>query len=800
MDEAQVSIDVKEGAAITAPLPVLQAVLDELHALLSAQADVHGLASHQHAHPDPRFPEGSIGRLLLSGGGGPSPPAARPATPRALHGRLLLLLLRVRVSVDRLVVQIPLEDGPDPSTTVVLLEASAPEVRGRLLLQPRGAPPPDQEDDEAFSTRWEATGTVGYWLAGAGQGGCEQQAAGRRTVVQDLQLQLFATPAAGRAGGWLVDCVPPPEQVRMHTGPDWSEARAALRAGLDRLKQHPLLGGRGSRKRALPTQIQGLVPSAEQRQAAEGAEDVRLLEAMEASAWSSQVAWAAQAGEQVSALRQGMRRAAAEAEREREQLREKVAVLRAALRAKEVQRQHLLAMHHADHVGFLRVGPQQSKPAQQLKRKGGSSKALLSLPRYWCVLRQGLLLCYDQPHSLRLVEHFPLYRCALADYVPQDAKTHYRRAYALVYRAKAAGPRQFLFVAESEEDLQAWKAALEPHLLTSSTPASPSSRAGPGLSARSTPPPPQSPPRSAPSTPPNRPSTRRGPTGRTPTPGERAGSTSSMSIKTGASAAPGGGGGVKSLRHSFSFSPGRLLKASSGGGGRKTPTTRWHRSMSDAATELAVPDGATGTPLLVAEAERVRRLDVRATAVTPAVKEAAAREPLSSPCFIITSARADPALKPRRSSTTPLQRLVSASAMSESAPAAPSSPDGGRKGGQADLEGCVARSFADLLAFHGGYVERWSCVMEEAQGTASSPRAGGGRPSLSALLQPFASGMSEAEALSYANQLLVGSQKLLQAYASDEHTRRQQVRATEHTVSVALPGSEAQDRRLTRPL
>lgn len=129
------------------------------------------------------------------------------------------------------------------------------------------------------------------------------------------------------------------------------------------------------------------------------------------------------------------------------------------LAEKEQQRQHLLGLHHADFAGVMRVGPASSRALKHRIK----AKALLKLPRLWCVLRKDLLLCYDQPHSLHIEMALPLQKFSLQDFVPSDppSSRHYGRVHALIWQGKN-DPRCVVFVCESEGEMASWKMALEP--------------------------------------------------------------------------------------------------------------------------------------------------------------------------------------------------------------------------------------------------------------------------------------------------------------------------------------------------
>lgn len=92
-------------------------------------------------------------------------------------------------------------------------------------------------------------------------------------------------------------------------------------------------------------------------------------------------------------------------------------------------------------------------------------------------------------------------------------------------------------------------------------------------------------------------------------------------------------------------------------------------------------------------------------------------------------------------------------------------------------ETCVTRQFQDLLAFHGRYQEQWIRCMEQAEAAAHQLGESGGADrdlSLAFCSHPL-TGMHDMEALSYANHLLLGSQKLLDTFSDHETWRRTQV-------------------------
>ena len=97
----------------------------------------------------------------------------------------------------------------------------------------------------------------------------------------------------------------------------------------------------------------------------------------------------------------------------------------------------------------------------------------------------------------------------------------------------------------------------------------------------------------------------------------------------------------------------------------------------------------------------------------------------------------------------------------------------GAEDGGGSSETCATRHFQELLVFHGRYIEKWIRALDELE---ASRNGGDSMDTASAFGTNSLTGMNDMEALSYANQLLLGSQKVLQFFSDNEAERRAQVR------------------------
>lgn len=142
---------------------------------------------------------------------------------------------------------------------------------------------------------------------------------------------------------------------------------------------------------------------------------------------------------------------------------------------KELQRQHALAFHHADFAGFLHVGslisPTSMGKSKRTSMNGVKAKHLINLPRLWCVLRNGLLLCYDQPNSFKIERVLTVSdkepcsnSVTLQPFTPSDrpSSRFYDRLYALSYCTGDDDP--LFLVCQEVADLASWKEALGPYV------------------------------------------------------------------------------------------------------------------------------------------------------------------------------------------------------------------------------------------------------------------------------------------------------------------------------------------------
>jgi len=177
---------------------------------------------------------------------------------------------------------------------------------------------------------------------------------------------------------------------------------------------------------------------------------------------------------------------------------EQVYTLQRLVEEKETQRQHALGLHHADFAGYLRVGSlstSSSLPSSLSRtgRRGGSkrmmpmgglsgvrAKTLVTLPKLWCVLKEGLLLCYDQPHSFQIQHVLTLSQSTswsfsfsssssstLQPFTPSDPPSSrlHNRLYALSYHQQGGEAEPLFLVCETSTEIPLWKEALEPYLM-----------------------------------------------------------------------------------------------------------------------------------------------------------------------------------------------------------------------------------------------------------------------------------------------------------------------------------------------
>ncbi len=417
----------------------------------------------------------------------------------------------------------------------------------------------------------------------------------------------------------------------------------------------------------------------------------------------------------------------------------------AALAAKELQRRHLAAVHHSDHAGFMHVGALSSVSATAPTGHKLKAKALLALPRRWCVLRGDLLLVYDQPHSFHLERALALRDVAAAvapvpvlrEVALADAPTskHHRRVYALVCTrgeaaAAAACAGQLVFLAcEVGTEAAAWRVALQPFLHTGQEHHHHYRRQQQQQQQQQQP----------------------------------------LALPSAAVAATP----FPKRRFSLLASP---RSASSGGGATATPsssssrhgwppTSKPHSSVFTWRAKATAP----GTPFTSEGPASSLLASTPASAVATAPPPPSCDKPSPAPPSFPSSVSVIPPPVTTASTATVASYVVtvlpwvldphegsgglaansglSSHATSPSSSAAPLS---------------VTRSWTELLAFHHDYVPRWLQTTEERQ----LPRQGEHAPT----------GMGAEEAMAYADQLLRGSHALIQSPAHSEPERREQAR------------------------
>jgi hypothetical protein len=513
---------------------------------------------------------------------------------------------------------------------------------------------------------------------------------------------------------------------------------------------------------------------------------------LHAHAWHA-TQQAAALSQRLNATQQALAHATQSSTRQLEAMGEQV-------RHKEVQRLALLALHHADHSGYLRIGALASaptNPGRAGRQKGWSSKALLSLPRAYCVLRGGLLLCHDRPHSLVVEQALPLRAEAIADFFPRDhaAPRHCRRAHALLYRGTPLLPdsgsnRAFLLVAEGEEDLRQWRAALAAYLPTASLGPQhgpDSGRSSPRATSRRATAPAICRAQSLDHLPPPAPSTTR--SLRRTLLGRGVSNEASSSIDGPTSEATGAAPrdgplsrAGKTLKHSFSFSPGRmLLRAATPGRPMDTAPT----PIADKDRPADDVDGTQQAQALQQAAEGVRRLQLSVTGV---VASAAGGGTAHRP-----EGEAGTGLGSSWGSTrdTPLPCYIIAT----SAPLAEAGPGAVCEGPEGSgVQACVSRTWAELLSFHGRYHDRWAAATQaadeedEASGDKATPRM---RSLLPRQASASGGGLQRGEARGYANALLMGMQAALGTLATHEAGRRMQGETVERYLRLLLPACPA---------
>ena len=507
------------------------------------------------------------------------------------------------------------------------------------------------------------------------------------------------------------------------------------------------------------------------------AKDLAGLERLRGELAARLAAHAAEARRRVSCAQGEVARVMAEAEKAQEGMGRRVASLQARVAEKEIQRQHLLALHHAEHAGYMRVGISTTRARHR------GARALFQHPKLWCVLRSDLLLCYDRPHSLQLEYSLPLRDSILKDWVPVNLKStrNYRRVYALSWEGRdEAHGKGYVLVCDTEEDLNGWKAAMESFLTPTLSPTPSGLTVGPGG---------QTPTRGTPT-----PST-----ASTPQSQAGAGKRRSVNFRLGLlSRTPGPGKGHKPKR-SFGFSPGRLALP------RFKMMHGHSKSTGDdptSSSRLSLTDSPLGSPRQ--EVGRLRQLEVTVRGVTASAWDGTTTPTASSglggppACYVIASLEPHPgrgSIRPRGlssivDSVRAGSRRVTQSEPEQPAPylmSARSDDSGGGMGGAREY--CAARTWAELLSFHGLYLEKWMQAVEkaEAYGQVKSP---GTRVAFCAA--PF-TGMSDMDALSYANQLVIGSQKSLAAYGSTEAERRHQVRGVCRRVRPARKSARSEE-------
>lgn len=649
------------------------------------------------------FPYGSVGACLLqlattTGSG------LQPLPPPSHTYDLRLRVRRASVSVA-------LGDAP----------TLYGEAQGMLL----ECIPPSVETDRPC-----------IWTCGAPALSLALVAEGGETVavLPTTEVELRGVAAAGGPSCWAAE-------VALGSAAAGEEEAGALRASVSS-ELADALATVQQRLSGLACRLSLAPPSPTM---APGAEQVQQLTTAAAAqqAVTARLGTATHAAQvHLAAARQDLGAALAAHRGGRERAAAGMAGWRAAVAAKELQRRHLAALHHADHAGFLHVGTltatvvptattagaARDDGATVVVRSTAKAKALLALPRRWCVLRGELLLVYDHPHSfhleraLTLAQHGSgcLREVALAD---ARAGAHHRRVYVLVHtkgEATTAGLPLFLACEAGGAEAAAWRAALQQFFFASEDAAS-QHHPPPSVSTTATPPPkrrfPLLPsPRSASST------ASAGAAHRAPSPA------SASSLKP---------------PSVFARRPPKAIAAVgtpvTADGPHPPPPPPPSLLLSTPASSAAAAAGPAPCeePVVLVPTVAVCIAPLAASSGAMASYILAAVSPQAS---VLLGARESANDEPSSRAASPFPPLPTS--------AGPAT---------------VMRSWGEIAAFHHEYFPRW------LQATAAAARQGREQ-------QHAPTGMGPDEAMAYADTLLRGSHALLHAPAAAEAERREQCR------------------------